>query len=67
MSFSYIVSAYTAGILTAFVFFLLSVAVEKTELMLGRQKYKNMKLEKEILLAKAECRRELNYEKSYRA
>lgn len=65
--FSYMGAAYIAGILTGLIFMLIGYAIEKAENWHRKQEYKKMRIEKEILLAKAKCRREFNNEKRYRA
>lgn len=65
--FSYMGAAYIAGILTGLIFMLIGCVIEKAEIWHREQEHKEMRIEKELLLAKAKCRREFNYEKRYRA
>ena len=64
---SYMGAAYIAGILTGLIFMLLGCVIEKAEIWHREQEYKEMRIEKELLLAKAKCRREFNHEKRFRA
>ena len=61
--FSCMGAAYIAGILTGLIFMFLGCVIEKAEIWHRKQEYKEMRIEKEIPLAKAKCRREFNYEK----